>query len=150
MDNNYTSKRLHMALISGYLAHKKSSFKEFQKLDLTTGQPKVLSILYQKEGCLQKDLARISHVEPATMTSVLNNMVKEGLIYKEPIFVSGGKRANAIYLTEKGRDISIKVNKIVDDMEQLSFQGFSDKEKQLLINLLDRIQSNLQNNKKER
>ncbi|MDD4112661.1 MAG: MarR family transcriptional regulator [Herbinix sp.] len=146
MDNNYSSKRLHMALISTYSLHKKSSFQEFQKLDLTTGQPKVLSILSQKEGYLQKDLAKRAHVEPATMTSVLNNMIKKGLVYKEPTYVSGGKRANAIYLTEKGRDISIQVNKIVDDMEELSFQGFSDKEKQLLINLLDRIISNLKNN----
>lgn len=139
-------KKLHVAIISTYSAHKKSSFREFQKLNLTTGQPKVLSILHQKEGYLQKDLAKRAHVEPATMTSILNNMEKKGLIYKEVTFVSGGKRANAIFLTEKGREISIKVDKIVDNMEKLSFQGFSDNEKQLIINLLDRIQSNLQNN----
>lgn len=142
---NNINKRLHVALISSYLAHKKCSFQEFQKLDLTTGQPKVLTILYQKEGYLQKDLAMRAHVEPATMTSLLRNMEKKGLIYKEATYVSGGKRANAIYLTEKGREMAIKVNKIVDDMEELSYQGFSDIEKQLLITLLDRIQSNLQN-----
>ena len=45
----------------------------------------------------------------------------------------------------KRRDMSIKVNKIVDDIEKLSFQGFSDDEKQLLVNLMERVQSNLQN-----
>ncbi|NLO10144.1 MAG: MarR family transcriptional regulator [Clostridiales bacterium] len=139
------NKRLHVALINSYSAHKKRSFQKFQKLDLTTGQPKILSILYREEGYLQKDLAKRAHVEPATMTSLLNNMEKKGLIYKEAAYVSGGKRANAVYLTEKGREISIKVNKIVDDMEEISYQGFSDTEKELLINLLDRIQSNLQN-----
>ena len=139
------NKRLHVALINSYSAHKKRSFQKFQKLDLTTGQPKILSILYREEGYLQKDLAKRAHVEPATMTSLLNNMEKKGLIYKEVAYVSGGKRANAVYLTEKGREISIKVNKIVDDMEEISYQGFSDTEKELLINLLDRIQSNLQN-----
>ena len=114
-------------------------------MNLTTGQPKVLYILHQKEGYLQKDLAKRAHVEPATMTSILDNMMKKGLIYKEPTLVSGGKRANAIFLTEKGRDMSIKVNKIVDDIEKLSFQGFSDDEKQLLVNLMERVQSNLQN-----
>lgn len=143
MDNQ--NRRLHVALIDTYSAHKKCSFAEFQKLNLSTGQPKVLSILNREEGYLQKDLAKRAHVEPATMTSILSNMLKNGLIYREPAYVSGGKRANAIYLTDKGRDISIKVNKIIIDMEDLSFRGFSDNEKQLLINLLDRIQSNLQN-----
>lgn len=144
MHNN--SNRLHVALISTYSAHKKCSFKEFQKLDLTTGQPKILSILYQNEGCLQKDLAKKAHVEPATMTSILSNMESKGLIYKKPALVSGGKRAYAVFLTDKGKDMSHKVNKIVDDMEKISFRDFSDDEKQLLINLLERIQTNLQNN----
>ena len=148
MDNN--AKRLHVALISAYSAHKKCSFREFQKLDLTTGQPKILSILNQNEGCLQKDLAERAHVEPATMTSILNNMEGKGLIYRKPLLVSGGKRANAVYLTDQGRIISVNVNNIVDDMEELSFQGFNSEEKQTLIGLLERIQSNLQNNYMER
>ena len=143
MDNN-VSNRLHVALIDTYTAHKKSCFKEFQKLDLTTGQPKILSILYQKEGYLQKDLAERAHVEPATITSILNNMEKREFIYKKAVYVSGGKRANAIYLTEKGREMSDKIKKIIDDMEKLSYQGFSEDEKHLFISFLDRIQLNLQ------
>lgn len=136
--------RLHTALIGSSSAHKKCSFQEFQQLNLTTGQPKVLSILYQNEGYLQKDLAERCHVEPATMTSLLSNMLKKELIYKKSEYVSGGKRAYAIYLTDYGRDMAVKVNKIIDDKEQLSFQGFNDDDKQLLIDLLNRIQSNLE------
>lgn len=142
--NTINLKRLHLALIGGYSAHKKYSFQKFQQLNLSTGQPKVLSILYQKEGCLQKDLAKRCHVEPATMTSILSNMEKKGLIYKEAVYVSGGKRANAIYMTQHGRDMAEKSNKIIDDIEEISFRGFKDKEKQLLMDLLFRIQSNLE------
>jgi DNA-binding MarR family transcriptional regulator len=138
------NKRFHTALISSYSIHKKCSFNEFQKLNLTTGQPKILSILYQQEGYLQKDLAKRCHVEPATMTSLLANMDKKGLIYKKTEYVSGNKRAYAIYLTEKGRDLAIQINRIVDDMEKICFQGFNDDEKKLLITLLNRVQSNLE------
>ncbi len=138
--------RFHTALIGCSAAHKKCSMQEFQKLDLTTGQPKVLAILSHKEGCLQKDLAAQSHVEPATMTSILNNMSEKGLIYKQKELVSGGKRAYSIYLTEKGHEMALKVNQIVDEMEVISFQGFDDNEKQLLIRLLNRVQSNLEKN----
>ena len=118
--------------------------QEFQKLNITTGQPKVLSILSQKEGYLQKDLALRCHVEPATMTSILSKMEGKGIIYKKHEFVSGGKRANAIYLTEQGREMASIVNSITDDMENISFQGFDDADKHLLINLLNRIQNNLE------
>ncbi len=136
--------RLHTALIGCSAAHKKCSMREFQKLDLTTGQPKVLSILSQKEGYLQKDLAVRCHVEPATMTSILNNMLDKKLIYKKKESVSGGKRAYSIYLTEKGHEMAQKVNQIVDDIEVISYQSFREDEKQLLIHLLNRIQTNLE------
>jgi DNA-binding MarR family transcriptional regulator len=143
------SKRLHTALIGSYKTHKKHSFAEFQKLNLTTGQPKVLSILYQNEGYLQKDLAKRCHVEPATMTSILGNMDKKGLIYKKVEYVSGNKRAYSIHLTEKGRDLARQVNIIVDNMEKISFQGFRDDEKELLISLLNRVQSNIEHGYKD-
>lgn len=142
MSSNST--RLHTALIGCSAAHKKCSMHEFQKLDLTTGQPKVLAILSQKEGYLQKDLAVRCHVEPATMTSILNNMLEKGLIYKKQESVSGGKRAYSIYMTEKGHVMALKVNQIVEETETISFQNFDDSEKQLLIQLLNRVQTNLE------
>ena len=98
MDHN--TKHLHEALIGCYTAHKRYCVQQFQNLNLTTGQPKVLYILLNNEGYLQKELAQRCHVEPATMTSLLNNMIKKGLIYKNIVYVSGGKRAYAIYLTK--------------------------------------------------
>jgi DNA-binding MarR family transcriptional regulator len=138
--------RLHTALIGCSSAHKKSSMQEFQKMNLTTGQPKVLSILSKKEGYLQKDLAARCHVEPATLTSLLNKMEENDLIFKKQEYVSGNKRAFAIYLTEKGHDMAVKVNQIIDEMETISFQGFDDNDKQLLIGLLNRVQANLEKN----
>lgn len=136
--------RLHTALIGCSAAHKKGSMQEFQKMNLTTGQPKVLSILSRKEGYLQKDLAVRCHVEPATLTSLLNKMEENDLIFKKQEHVSGNKRAYGIYLTEKGHDIAEKVNQIIDEMETISFQGFDEKDKDELIRLLNRVQANLE------
>lgn len=136
-------KRLHIALIMASAAHRKSCRGEFQKLDLSEGQPKVLSALSEREGYLQKDLASQCHVEPATMTIILNNMEKKGLIRKETAHVSGGKRAFAIYLTDLGRDIAVKVNSIVVDIENIGLAGFSDEEKEQFIDYLHRFNTNL-------
>ena len=135
--------RLHTALIAASLAHKKRCRQEFQRLNLSDGQPKILSILNQKEGYLQKELALRCHIEQATLTTILANMTNKGLIYKDVRHVSGGKRAFAVFLTDKGRLLANQVTTIVDDMEQLSFQGFTDEEKNLLISLLSRLEINL-------
>lgn len=136
--------RLHIALISCSAAHKKCSMQHFQDLDLSIGQPKVLAMLSLNEGCLQKDLAVFCHVEPATMTSVLNKMLEKGLIYKEPVSVSGGKKAYSIYLTDKGQALAYQVNQIVDDIEIIGYQGFDDSDKKLLVSLLNRVKDNLE------
>jgi DNA-binding MarR family transcriptional regulator len=135
--------RLHIALISCSAAHKKCSMQQFQNLDLSVGQPKVLAMLSLKEGSLQKDLAEQCHVEPATMTSILSKMLEKGLIYKEQVSVSGGKKAYSIFLTDKGHALAYQVNQIVDDIEIKCYQGFDDSDKKLLVSLLNRMKDNL-------
>lgn len=139
------TKLFYQALIDVYNAHKQYSVQRFNKLDITTGQPKILSILLNKEGYLQKDLAHRCHVEPATMTSLLKKMELKGLIKKQQETVSGGKKAYAIYLTEKGRSKAWEVKQITDKAEAICFQGFTEEDKKMIIDCLSRIQTNLEN-----
>lgn len=135
--------QLIVTLIGASTAHQKSCWAEFRKLDLSPGQPKVLSRLRYKEGYLQKDLAAVCHVEPATMVVLLSNMEKKGMIRKEVDHVSGGKRAFRIYLTEEGRALAEQVDKMVVEVEKKCYAGFSEEEKDQLIALLDRMTKNL-------
>ncbi len=135
--------QLIVSLLSASAAHQKSCWAGFRELDLSPGQPKVLSRLRYKEGYLQKELAALCHVEPATMVVLLANMEKRGMIRKEVDHVSGGKRAFRIYLTEAGRCLAEKVDDVVADMEEKGFTGFSEEEKDQLISLLGRLTKNL-------
>lgn len=137
-------RKIFLSLMSAYSAHSKKSNSYFQTLDLTTGQPKVLYVLYGQQGLLQKDLAKICKVEPPSMTVLLRNMEKKDLVRREKVLVSGGKRAFRVYLTEKGRKLSEKVICHVEKLEEICFQGFTEKERVLLLDMLDRITENLQ------
>lgn len=137
------SNRLHKSLILASSLHRKASRFEFQKMNLTEGQPKVLEVLSEREGYLQKELAGKCHVEPATMTIILGNMEKNGLIRRETAHVSGGKRAFAVYLTDLGRQMSVEVSKVVDDLEKKSLVGFTEDEKSQFIDYLHRMSENL-------
>lgn len=137
-------RKIFLSLMSAYSAHSKKCNSYFQTLDLTTGQPKVLYVLYGQQGLLQKDLAKICKVEPPSMTVLLRNMEKKDLVRREKVLVSGGKRAFRVYLTEKGRELSEKVICHVEKLEEICFQGFTEKERDLLLDMLDRITENLQ------
>lgn len=123
-------------------AHKKYCMSRFSQLGLTTGQPKVLTVLSAKEGYLQKELAARCAVEPATMTSLLNNMERKDLIKRETVYVSGGKRAFAIYLTDHGKEVAEEVAAIAKEAEEKSFEGVEDK-KEGFLSVMSEIIKNL-------
>ncbi len=135
--------QLIVSLLSASAAHQKSCWSGFRDLDLSPGQPKVLSRLRFQEGYLQKELAALCYVEPATMVVLLSNMEKRGMIRKEVDHVSGGKRAFRIYLTEEGRRLADEVDRVVDEIEEKGFTGFTEEEKDQLICLLGRLTENL-------
>ena len=134
---------LHLILANASLVHRKRCRQCFQEMNLSEGQPKVLSSLLSNEGIVQRQLAAICCVEPATMTSLLRKMESDGLVTKRQSIVSGGKRANCIFLTEAGREIALAVDKVMSDTEELAFKGFSQKEQELFYELIGRLTDNL-------
>lgn len=137
-------KPLHTSLIAVSSAHRKRFLKDLYAIGLTEGQPKVLAHLLAEEGLLQKELAKRCGVEPATMTALLRRMESQELIRKEEVRVSGGKRAFGVYLTESGKDAAEKSMKLIDQLEEQCYQGFSEEEKDQLLALLDRVLENIQ------
>ena len=136
-------KSLIAALIDASSSLQKSCWAGFRALELSPGQPKVLSRLRYQEGYLQKDLAALCRVEPATMVVLLNNMEKKGMIREEVDNVSGGTRAFRIYLTEVGRALAEKVDRVVEEVERKAYEGFSEDDRTQLVSLLGRLVDNL-------
>lgn len=134
----------HVLLIKTYVAHKKRNRDAFYGMNLTAGQPKVLTVLGRMEGCQQKELAEACGVEPPTMTVLLKNMEQKGLIYREKKQLPGGFRAYGIFLTETGKQATENVLKIVEEAEQVAFKGFTDKDKEMFLDLFSRVRENLE------
>ena len=136
-------KKYHKLLIGTQISHYKMSTNRFSQLGLSPGQPKILETLKQLENCMQKELAKACEVEPATITSILPSMEKNGLIMREAILYETGKRALNVSLTEKGIAMEREVAKIFDEIEELSFKGFTEDEKRTFLTLLERIHDNM-------
>lgn len=136
--------KLFLALIETSAAHAQKSRDEFQKLNCTEGQPKILYILRRQDGVVQKQLAEICGIKQSTLTVLLTKMEKADYIRREVCIVSGGKRAYKIYLTDAGRNIADKIEDVVQELEELSFQGMSFDERKQLLTLLGKVAKNLE------
>lgn len=135
--------KIFLALLATSSAHAEASRKVFAELGLTEGQPKVLYILNRQDGYVQKDLAEVCGIRQSTLTVLLTKLEKQNFIEKRVCYVSGGKHANRIYLTGEGRDIAERLENAVEDLEQITFKGFSTEEREGLLKLLSMAEENI-------
>lgn len=137
--------KLFLALLGASSAHADASRTEFAKLGLTEAQPKILYILNRTDGIVQKELAGLCNIRPSTLTVMLSKMENQDYIYKEPCYVSGKKRAYKVRLTTKGKETATQLEYTIEKLENKGFKDFTEEEKQILLKLLDRIETNMQN-----
>lgn len=113
----------------------------FEAEGLSPGQPKVIFYLYHTDGCIQRELADICAIEPATMSKLLDGMEAQGLIQRSA--TEDCRRSARINLTEKGRALYGKVIEIYTGIERLEHRGFNNREWALFRTFLGRLYQNL-------
>ena len=139
--NPHQSKHLHHVLFKTLKAHRTICHEQFTKLDLTVGQPKILDFLCEHNGCSQKELAKHCHIEPATATSLLGHLERNGLIYRQAN--DRDRRVLNVYLTDEGKNRQHMVQKVFEQIDEDSFKGFTEEEKAKTVEYLNRICQNL-------
>ena len=113
----------------------------FDALGLYQGQPRVLRLLWMQEGLTHTELAERLKVTPATTTKMLQRMEKTGFLVRRPD--EQDQRVSRVFLTETGRRVQAEVEKLFRQMEQETFAGLSDEEREVLRGLLLRVRDNL-------
>lgn len=145
LKKNIRTNTLHGSLIRLNKIHRKMAKREFQKVDLTEGKPRLLDFIINNPGCSQREIATCCKIEPATATSILSAMEKEELIYRERN--PQDKRILNVFLTKKGIESQSKVEKVFLELDEICFEGFSDEERINAINILNKLYENLAKNK---
>ena len=122
--------------------HFKLSTKMMREQGITQGQPPILEYLSKNDGCIQSELSRNCRLEPATITSILTTMERDGLIERRAS--PEDRRVWRIFLTETGRtshNLMRKTSALVGD---ICFSGFSPDESAQTIEFLRRMNENIQ------
>lgn len=135
---------LHYLIMANHFLFQKMLFAGIKDTELTLGQPKVLSYLRDNDGAVQKDIAAACHIEPASLTSVLNGMEKKGLIVRE--MRNGNRRSLYVLLTEKGAELAERISAEFEKIENTALNGFSDKDREKLVKLLSAMYENIRRN----
>lgn len=108
---------------------------------LTIGQPKILDYLKDHDGAGQKDIAHGCHIEPGTLTTLLNRMEDIGLVERRTL--NGNRRSLYVFLTEKGKQQVALVTEAFSAMEEEAFRGMSETEHETLMRLMHQVYENI-------
>lgn len=136
---------LHYLLMANHFMIQKALVTSVKDTGLTSGQTKVLDYLKDHNGAVQKDIAAGCHIEPASLTAILNGMETKGLIERR--LCPDNHRFYNVYLTETGRLYVSRLENEFDTIESYALQNFSEADKEQLIEYLSRIYNTMLNYK---
>ncbi|WP_304508047.1 MarR family winged helix-turn-helix transcriptional regulator [Anaerotignum sp.] len=133
----------HYLSMVNYALFQKKVLNKLMEIGLTPGQPKVLDYLSIHDGSIQKDIAGGCHIDPATLTGILERMEEKGLVERRVI--KGNRRSSYVYLTNDGRENSKKVADVFREIETEVFKGIHKEEIERFMNIFYQIFCNLSN-----
>jgi DNA-binding MarR family transcriptional regulator len=122
-------------------AHRNKAQELLAQIELHPGQEFMLLSLYPEDGCAQSDLAEKMCVQPATITKMLDRLVKNGLVERRPD--TEDQRVSRVYLTQEGRALQHPIAQAWQVLEEASFANLSLEERILLRRLLMQVNQNL-------
>lgn len=131
----------HILMMENHTIFTKKVFEKLAGRKLSSGQPKILEYLSENDGAVQVDIAKACHIDPATVTSLLSRLEKNGLVERR--MKEENRRYWYVYLTEAGRTEAEYVKEAFYESERAALDGFEEKEITVLLDYLQRIRENL-------
>jgi DNA-binding MarR family transcriptional regulator len=115
--------------------------RQTNDLDWNLGECKVLTYLHRYAGVSQIRLADLTGVEPMSLVRILDRMESEGLIERRPHPTD--RRARQLFLKDKAQHTLEQLWKLSDATRAQALAGIKSDERQMLIDLLERVHRNL-------
>ena len=141
MDLSSESESLDFLLAQISRFHRSRAHTLLEELGLYRGQPSMLRALWKQEGQTHGELAGQLHVQPATITKMIQRMEKTGFVMRR--HDPKDQRISRVYLTDAGRAVQKAVKEVWATLEKETFGGFSLEERVLLRQFFLQMRENL-------
>lgn len=112
-----------------------------QALSLTLPQCRALLYLESNQGVSQKRLSELTELDPMTLVRILDRMEADGWVQRR--FDPADRRAHSLWLTPKARPVLAHIGQLIAETRAETLHGLSNEERGKLIELLERVHSNL-------
>lgn len=114
--------------------------RQLKQYNISKGQYIFLNALYKEDGIRQEQLSNHLKIDKGTTAKAIKKLEDDNYIIRT---VDGkDKRAYNVYLTEKAFKMKPMVRKAMMGWTDILFSGFSEKEKQTCLSLLERMGEN--------
>ena len=134
------SHSFHYLIMTEHSMFQKELLIKLKNTGLTSGQPNIMDFLKDHDGSGQKDIAQGCHIEPGTLTTLLNRMEETGLVERRTMH--GNRRNYYVFMTEKGKIQAGHVTKAFEELEKDAFRGISAENQKLFMELFSQICEN--------
>jgi DNA-binding MarR family transcriptional regulator len=125
------------ALRRAQLAVFRDFSKTFSRFNIRPVQYGVLTVIELNPGLKQQDVCLALGIRRANFVTLLNELERRGLAERGP--AANDQRANALYLTEKGKTLMRDLRKVNKAHEDRIAAGLSRAKRSLLIQMLNKI-----------
>lgn len=120
----------------------RNGFKILQETGVHPKQVPLLHLLNKYEGLSQNEIGRQLNIKPPTVAVSIKRLEKSGIVERRTD--ENDQRKSLIYLTDKGRGLSLAVKSKINECEFSMFNGFSDAELCLMRRFFNQIIENLE------
>lgn len=122
--------------LKGFIRHKLKQ----HNLDLTFEMLQVLINLWEKQGFNQQELANVLHKDKASLTPLIDNLSKRGLVQRSED--PDDRRNKLITLTPKGKELENQITPWLEELYSIAGNGLTAEEIHAGVGLFEKIASN--------
>ena len=118
-----------------------------QGIDITPVQTHVLLYLDRHGGeATQSEVVAHLRVKPSTANGIIDRMEEKHLVRRS--VSTRDARQKRVVLTEKGREKQTQIRTVFAETEDVIAQGFSPEDRETLFDLLQRVRTNLEEDRR--
>lgn len=105
-------------------------------------QSRLLMLIAENDGVIQRDLAEEMDVRPSSMTEMLAKMERMGLVQRRQD--EKDQRVMHIFLTEQGKNEAEKSRGVTEKVTDALFEGLTDDEIKTMLELTEKLSRHLE------
>lgn len=113
----------------------------FHEEGMFFGQHLFMMFVSQNAGATASDIAKACDLSLASVSVSVNRLVKAGFLRKESD--EKDSRVSHLYITQKGEEVKSQICASIDSLEEKITKGFTEDEKKVFTQLLERMIENL-------